>query len=196
MARPRAFDEDKVLAAALHCFWDKGYEATSVRDLAQSMGITGASLYNAFGDKRALYERAFSHYVNSTVAERIARMEAQLPPQEAIAAFLGEVVARSLADEEHKGCMLVNSALELAPHDPEFRAEIDAVLGQVEAFFRRCAEKGQRDGTITAADTAEDLARMLLGTLMGIRVLARARPDPELLEGLLRPVLRALKPAP
>lgn len=195
MARPRAFNEEAVLNAAIHCFWSKGYEATSVRDLAQKMGITGASLYNAFGDKRALYERAFTQYVRSTVADRIARLEGR-PPLEAIEAFFAEVVARSLSDEERKGCLLVNSALELAPHDEAFRIAIDGVLEQVEGFFRRSVEAGQRDGTIAANDPPEDLARLLLGALMGLRVLSRARPDPELLEGLLRPLFRMLRAAP
>ena len=62
MARPREFDERAVLDAAVQCFWARGYEATSVRDLAQGMGLTSASLYNAFGDKRSLYRRALDHY--------------------------------------------------------------------------------------------------------------------------------------
>ena len=195
MARPRAFDEKAVLDAALNCFWSRGFEATSVRDLAQEMGITGASLYNAFGDKRALYERAFAHYVESTVGDRIARLQ-DLAPLDAIEGFFAEVVDRSLCDAEHKGCMLVNAALELAPHDAEFRDRIDAELAKVEAFFRTCVERGQRDGSITRADPPEDLARLLLSTLMGVRVLARARPDPELLHGLLRPVFRMLRASP
>ena len=59
MARPREFDETSVLEAAMNCFWAQGFEQTSVRDLAERMGITGASLYNAFGDKRSLYRQAF-----------------------------------------------------------------------------------------------------------------------------------------
>ncbi len=195
MARPRAFDEKAVLDAALNCFWSRGFEATSVRDLAQEMGITGASLYNAFGDKRALYERAFAHFMASNLHERIARLE-RLAPMEAIERYFEEVVQRSLADEQRKGCMLVNSALELAPHDEKFALLIDAELSRIEAFFRDCVERGQRDGSITRADPPEDLARLLLSTLMGLRVLARARPDPELLRGLLRPVFRMLRATP
>ena len=86
MARPREFEEDAVLDAAMECFWNRGYEATSMRDLVEKTGITGASLYNAFGDKRALYERALDRYVEGSVADRMKRCE-QLPPREAIAAF-------------------------------------------------------------------------------------------------------------
>jgi TetR/AcrR family transcriptional repressor of nem operon len=85
MARPREFDEAAVLDAAIDKFWQCGYEATSVRDLAEEMDIAGASLYNAFGDKRALYERAMNRYLEQTFRERIRRLEPSLPPKEAIA---------------------------------------------------------------------------------------------------------------
>lgn len=189
MARPRAFDESAALDAAIRCFWSRGYEATSVRDLADAMGIAGPSLYNAFGDKRALYRRALEHYVERGFCERVRRLESQLPPRAAIGAFFDEIIGLSLADDERKGCMIVNSALELAPHDAEFQAALAAVLRDMEAFFRRCVAAGQREGTVNAALPAADLARMLLGLLMGLRVLARSRPEPALLRGLVRPAL-------
>ncbi|QGZ66604.1 TetR/AcrR family transcriptional regulator [Paraburkholderia acidisoli] len=192
MARPREFDEAAALEAAVHCFWLRGYEATSVRDLAESMGITGASLYNAFGDKRSLFRRALAHYVEHSFGAREARFETTLPPRDALHAFFREIVERSVADDERKGCLLVNSALEVAPHDPEFQQAIAAVLVRVEAFFRRCVSAGQQRGEISRTQTAEDLARTLLGTLLGLRVLARSRPERELLEGLVRPILALL----
>jgi len=192
MARPREFDEEAVLNAAVQCFWGQGYEATSVRDLAENMKITGASLYNAFGDKRSLYRRSLDHYVEQTVRERIARLEGAVPPLEAIRLFFGEVVERSLRDKQRKGCLLVNSALEVAPHDREFQRVVAAVLIEIEAFFRRCVSAGQKSGTIATSQSAQDLARFLLCVLLGVRVLARARPERVLLEGLLRPAFSLL----
>jgi TetR/AcrR family transcriptional regulator, transcriptional repressor for nem operon len=192
MARPREFEEVAVLDAAVQCFWARGYEATSVRDLAEKMGITGASLYNAFGDKRTLYRRALDHYVEQSFGDRVGRFEGNFAPREAIGAFFNEIIERSLDDTERKGCMLVNSALEMAPHDPEFQCVVAEVLVQVERFFRRCAAAGQRGGTITTAQSADDIARLLLSVLLGIRVLARTRPDRALLEGLIRPVFALL----
>jgi TetR/AcrR family transcriptional regulator, transcriptional repressor for nem operon len=196
VARPREFDEAAVLDAAVQCFWARGYEATSVRDLADKMGITGASLYNAFGDKKSLYRRALDYYVEQSFGDRVGRFEGQLPPREAIGAFFNEIIQRSLNDKQRKGCMLVNSALEVAPHDPEFQLIIANVLVQVEAFFGRCVIAGQQAGTISTLQTADDLARLLLSILLGIRVLARTRPERELLEGLVRPVFGLLDTKP
>jgi len=192
MARPREFDEAAVLDAAIERFWQSGYEATSVRDLADEMNIAGASLYNAFGDKRSLYERALNRYLDQTFRERIRRLEPSLPPREAIIAFLQEIVKRSLADKQRRGCMLVNSAIESAPHDSKFFDIVAIFLDEVERFFFRCVSNGQKDGTITRAYSAEDLSRSLLGALLGIRVLARVRPERKLLEGLLRPIFGLL----
>jgi TetR/AcrR family transcriptional regulator, transcriptional repressor for nem operon len=192
LARPREFDEETVLTHAVERFWEHGYEATSIRDLAEIMGLTGASIYNAFGDKRSLYRRALDLYVKQSFGDQVSRFEGKLPPREAIGAFFNEIMTRSLDDPKRKGCMLVNSALEVAPHDPEFQRVVTGVLLQVEAFFRRCIAAGQHDGTISRYQAAEDLARTLLGILLGIRVLARTRPERELLEGLIRPVFAML----
>jgi TetR/AcrR family transcriptional repressor of nem operon len=191
MARPREFDEEAVLDAAVQCFWEHGYEATSVRDLIQKTGITGASLYNAFGDKRALYQKALDHYVEDSVLDRIRRCEA-LAPREAINAFFAEIVRRSLDDHQHKGCMLVNAALDVAPNDRGFQRIVAAVLIRVEEFFLGRIEAGQVDRTITRSLAAKTLARHLLGVLMGVRVLARVRPERALLEGVVSGALALL----
>jgi len=186
MARPREFDEAAALDAAAACFWTHGYEATSVRDLAQAMGITCASLYNAFGDKLALYHKALDHYVGQRIAERVACCRA-LPPRQALEVFFAEAVARSLEDPDHKGCLLVNAAVDAAPRDPGSRAAVAAVLERLELFFRQCIEAGQADASISSHLPAADLARHFLGLLIGLRVLARVRPERSVLEGMLRP---------
>jgi TetR/AcrR family transcriptional repressor of nem operon len=178
----------------MQCFWNKGYEATSVKHLVKVTGITAASLYNAFGDKRALFRAALNQYVDQSVGERIRRCEA-LPARQAIEGFFRDILDRSLSDRERKGCLLVNSALEVAPHDAEFQETIGAVLRRIEAFFLKCIKTGQADGTITRSSPAQDLARHLLAVLMGVRVLARVRPEKALLEGVIRPALLGLEPA-
>jgi TetR/AcrR family transcriptional repressor of nem operon len=180
-----------VLDRAVQCFWNHGYEATSVRDLIDETGLTGASLYNAFGDKRALYQRALDHYVNRSVAQRIRQCDT-LPPREAIGAFFADILERSLNDRQHKGCMLVNAALEMAPHDPGFQGVVARVLSQIESFFFEQLKAGQAGGSITESMPPAILAKHLLGVLMGVRVLARVRPERELLEGAIGPALAFL----
>jgi TetR/AcrR family transcriptional repressor of nem operon len=193
MARPKEFVEDDALAAAVQRFWARGFEATSVRDLADAMGITGASLYNAFGDKQSLFERSLDHYVKHSFDDRSQRAEARSSPLQVIRAFFEEIIEFSLSDTQHKGCLIVNSALEVAPHDAAVHELISDVMVRGEAFFRRCVEAGQSTGEITRSQSADDLARHLLGLVLGIRVLARVRPERELLEGIIRPAFAQLE---
>jgi TetR/AcrR family transcriptional regulator, transcriptional repressor for nem operon len=191
MARPREFDEEAVLDAAVQCFWSQGYESTSVKDLMERTGLTAASLYNAYGDKRAMFRVALDHYIERSIGVRIQRCEA-LPPRDAIRSFFDDILRRSLKDRERKGCMVVNSALELAPHDAEFREIIAEALKRIESFFFACVKKGQADGTIAVSRPAAGFAQHLLGVLMGVRVLARVRPERPLLEGVVNTTLLSL----
>lgn len=192
MARPRGFDETVALDAAIECFRRRGYEATSIHDLTECMGIGPTSLYNSFGDKRALFIKALERYVDCSVRARLKRLEGSLPPEQAVRTLIEDVVERSLTDRTRGGCLLINSALEIAPHDREVGAEIAKRLGEIEGFFRRCISAAQSSGTVSRKLNSRDCARLLLGVLLGIRVLARSKPERTLLEGVARPALSLL----
>lgn len=194
MARPREFDESVALDAAIGCFWQHGFEATSMRELAASMGLSAPSLYNTFGSKHVLFTRALEHYLDHATRLRLRRLETTLAPKQAIFKFFEEIIEHSTSDRQRKGCFLVNSALEIAPHDCELGAVIAERLGEIEAFFRRCIRGAQRDGTAPGGIDAKDIARLFLGVLLGIRVLARSSPSPSLLKGVVRPALALLDP--
>ncbi|MDO9502810.1 TetR/AcrR family transcriptional regulator [Falsiroseomonas sp.] len=190
MSRPRSFDEDAVIEAAMRQFWRHGYAGTSVRDLGEVMGLGQASFYNAFGDKRSLFARCLDRYLDQGMRERLGRLAATLPPRQAIAGLLEEIVARSLRDR--MGCLLVNSALEVAPHDRGVAGVVAARLAELEDFFRARVLAGQADGSINATRDPDDLARMLMTLLLGLRVLARGRPDRATMQGAVRQALALL----
>lgn len=192
MARARAFDEDRAIDQAVDCFWSRGYAATSVRDLGDAMGIGGASLYNAFGDKRSLFVTCLERYANRSSRERMARIEETYAPKEAIHAFLYEIVERSLKDPECKGCLLVNSAIDVAPHDTAIGEAVAIYLDEIRGFFRRNIDAARRAGTVSKAIDASSLSSHLLGVVMGVRTLARVKPQRRLLENVVRPALALL----
>jgi TetR/AcrR family transcriptional regulator, transcriptional repressor for nem operon len=192
MARPREFDEATALEAAIECFWHRGYEATSVRDLAEKMGISAPSLYNTYGDKHALFVQALERYLDRSTRARITRLEDSLPPKQAVRRFIEEIIERSVNDRERRGCFLINSALEVAPHDRKLGSLIADRLAEIETFFYRSIKTAQADGDVPKDRGARDIARLLLGVLLGIRVLARSKPERALLEGVARPALALL----
>ncbi|MFZ5784358.1 MAG: TetR/AcrR family transcriptional regulator [Pseudomonadota bacterium] len=193
MARLKTFDEERALDAAVDCFWSRGYEATSVRDLADAMGIGGTSLYNAFGDKRALFSRSLQRYAERSMRDRIARMEADRQPREAIRAFIAEIIERSLADRDRKGCLLVNSALDVAPHDAEIGKVVAGYLDEIRGFFQRNVAAACAAGQIPRNIDADEVAGHLLGVVLGIRVLARTGARRRALEEVAGPALRLLE---
>ena len=163
-----------------------------MRDLAASMGMSAPSLYNAFGDKQRLFARALELYLDCNARDLIHRLESSLPPKEAVQQFFAEIVDHSISDRERKGCFLVNSALEVAPHQRELGAVIAKQFGEIEAFFKRCILRAQADGSTPRAVDANNTARLLLGVILGIRVLARSAPNRTLLEGMMKPALALL----
>ncbi|CAG2134382.1 HTH-type transcriptional repressor BdcR [compost metagenome] len=192
MARPRQFDAAAALAAAQNTFLDKGYQATSTRELTQAMGLTQPSLYNAFGDKRSLFLLALDDYLNKSLRARIARAEANHPPAQAIAAFFGESVERALADPQHRGCMLINASLDASSDDPALREVVAEELDDLRAFFERSVRAAQAAGTLDAGFVPEDVAANLLAVQVGLRVLSRVMPERALLEAMVRQALSML----
>jgi TetR/AcrR family transcriptional repressor of nem operon len=191
MARPREFDEKAVLDGASDVFWTKGYGAASTRDLAARTGLTPSSMYAAFGDKRGLFRSALDHYLER-LRTKMSHLEQSLSPAHAITGFFEDTIERCLCDRLQRGCMLVNSALEATPDDPEFRDAIARELRLIERFFRERFVAGQARGEVPSSHSADDAARQLLALLVGVRVLARVCPDRALLTGSVRQALELL----
>ncbi len=174
------------------CFWENGFEGTSLRDLTDCMGIAGPSLYAAFGDKRSLFKQTLEHYCQHLTFDRIARLEAALPARSRAGAFLADVIERSASDPQRRGCFLINSAIEIAPHDAEIAFVVDAHLQQVRAFFERSLLTAQTGRKLPAGVDCAQVADHLMAVLLGIRVLARTQPHRKLLTGIANAALAPL----
>ena len=191
MGRNKSFDETEVIDKAVHLFWTNGYSATSVRDLEMAMGLTTASLYNAFGSKKSLFRRSLQRYLDLSSRRRIALLDASDEPAVAIEAFLRAVVASSSAGRD--GCLLVNSAAEVAAHDDDIAEDVAAGLGEVEAALARALRRGRADGSIPCDIEVEPFAKALLGTVVAIRVMSRTSVGPQYLEALAESQIALLR---
>lgn len=192
MARPREFQREEVVAKALSVFWRKGYQATSVQDLVEATGVNRGSLYDTFGDKHGLFLEAVAHYRSHVTAQRLARLEEPGPSRRRIAAFFKELVDFSLGEGRLLGCLMTNSAIELAPHDRDTRLAVAASMGAMEAAFRRVLTQARKNGEIRAQKSPADLARFFTTTANGLRVMAKVQPDRAALNGVVRVALQAL----
>ncbi|MFJ2773819.1 TetR/AcrR family transcriptional regulator [Streptomyces sp. NPDC087300] len=181
MARPREFDEERVVGAAMETFWRHGYEGTSTRDLCDSTGLGPSSLYNTFGGKRQLYLRALQHYYDTSTAEQVAVLRGPGPAKERLRAMmLLAVDGESDVRDEH-GCFAINAAVEVAGADPEVRAAVRRTFDRVEDELCEVVEAGRRAGEIRSTGDARTVARRVQSTYYGLRVLGRVHDDRDVL---------------
>jgi TetR/AcrR family transcriptional repressor of nem operon len=174
VARPRDFDTDVVVERAMQAFWTLGYANTSPAALAEATGVGKGSLYNAFGSKRELFDRALERYDRlgaEFTAELLARPGTT---RECLRAFLYDSVDSDLAQPIRRGCLAVNTAVELAGHDPDIaRAVLRAVERTMAALEARIAQ-GVRDGDMPLSLDPRATAEYVMSTLAGLRVMARS----------------------
>ena len=156
-------------------------------------GVQTCALPISFGDKRAIYRLVLDRYVRLTLDTCSAIFGDDDPPLSQLARHFDATVEEALTDSLHKGCFVVNTALEVAPHDADFRDLVASVFDQIEKYLRDCIVSGQSDGTIRTKLPAADLARLFLGATLGIRVLARTNSERELLTGVVRPLFALLQ---
>jgi len=193
MARPREFEREEVVTKALAVFWRQGYQATSVQDLVEATGLNRGSLYDTFGDKHGLFLAVVEHYRTTVTARRLARLEEPGLAREKIAKFFTDVIEFSVGEGRLLGCLMTNSAIELAPHDRDTRLAVAANMGAMEATFRRVLARAKKEGELAADKSPADLARFLTATANGLRVMAKVTPDRATLRSVVRIALQALE---
>ncbi|MEV1008463.1 TetR/AcrR family transcriptional regulator [Streptomyces sp. NPDC049881] len=189
MGRPKEFDPDTAVEQAMQVFWRKGYAATTPQDLVDALGIGKGSLYNAFGSKHALFERALRRYRDSQAVVLIGILEEPGPVKERLRDALLLLAETDLADPDRRGCMAVKAASELAGVDEEATGLVQRMLDRTEDAFRALIEEGQRSGEIAPERDPAALASLILGAMVGMRLLARVAEGPDrlmrLVDGLL-----------
>jgi TetR/AcrR family transcriptional repressor of nem operon len=191
MARTREFDTEAAVSRAMELFWTRGYEATSVRDLTQHLGIGQGSLYAAFGDKSGLYRAALERYRTTLAAAALRGLAEGADARSAIRTMLVERVRIAVADGG-RGCLAVNAACERLPEDPSVRRVVrdmqDASRDALAEVLRVAAERGE----IAARRDPYTLAAFLVTFLNGLLVSSKITPDVHTLEPLAEVALTVL----
>ena len=176
--RQREFDLDEALDKAIRVFREQGYNATSIGDLTEAMGLASGSIYKAFKDKRAVFLAALDRYMllrNEQIAS-VAR--AARTARERLRAVLGFYVESAKGVEGRRGCMVVGSAVELAIADREVAARITAALSRNEALLADLIRQGQADRSISGKIDPDETARVMVCLTQGLRVVGRAGRAP------------------
>lgn len=164
-----------------------------MQDLVDATGVNRASLYATYGDKRELFRASLKAYDEGVRGRLTQELAAKFPPIEAIRQLFLAFIDQVRQPGRNWGCMIVNTAVELAPHDPEVSAIVASVQSDLEQFFREQVERGQRLGEISPSLDVEKTARGLLASLLGYLVIVRSQPDEQLLAAIVEEVGQRLK---
>ena len=191
MSRPKEFDPEVAVEAAMRAFWQKGYAQTTPQDLVEALGIGKGSLYNAFGSKRGLFDlalRRYQRYQEETIG---AIVDQPGPVKDRLRAAFVYLVRTNVDGTWPRGCLAVNTATELGA-DGEAAAAVARSFDRTESAIRALLVEGRATGEIGPQVDPDRTASMLLAVTMGIQVAARASDDPGRLDRMVDGALAAL----
>ncbi len=188
MARPLEFDRNQALTCAVDAFWRDGYGALSANDLAAEMGVAKSSLYNTFGTKRDLLIEALSHYSSS----RASAVRSNLGEPHTCARLRAMLLEIAKSNDQGRGCLLVNTAVELGPHDEGVRKLVKAGFQSMQHSFEEVIRAGQSSGDIDPNVDPKQQALVLVAGIAGLRVLAKGGFTKEQLAPVVTTLLAGL----
>ncbi|MFP9228372.1 TetR/AcrR family transcriptional regulator [Pectobacterium cacticida] len=187
--RPREFDDDAVINAAMDAFWSHGYEATSAQELVKRTGLGRGSLYNAFGSKQKLYHKALTRYQELGIQAQWQILNGTGSLKDRLRLLMQWGIEADLDPLKCRGCMGVFSALERSGKDPVVARISRVYAHRLEQMLCDLFTLGQRDGEVSSTQPARRLARAFLSSYYGLRVLGRAMPDRTFLEDVIEGIL-------
>lgn len=174
-------------------FWEKGYSATSVEDLVNATGVNRYGLYDVFGSKHGLFVAALEHYQRTVISQAIGELEQPGAGLDAIRTVFDRIVERIRAGEAENGCLLCNTAEEMAPFDPDAARVVSAFQGRLTNAFERAVAVAREEGDVPTDAKPRELGRYLAGLIQGTSYLARSPAGFDQIEDFVRVGLRALE---
>ena len=190
--RPREFDIDEAVENAILVFRSRGYYGTSVQDLTEGTGLARGSLYKAFHDKRTLFLAALDHYTAASLRRVGDALNQPGSARAAIREALLGYARRAAAAQGQQGCLIVAAAMEMMPDDVEVSALISRMFRRMQDLFAAAVIRGQACGEIAGDFDERAIARMLLCTIQGLRVLGKTGPSEQDMTEVVETALRAL----
>lgn len=193
MPRPPTFDRERKLEDAMELFWEQGYEATSVQDLVNHLGLNRSSLYNSFGGKHELFLEALDHYRKRDRKILCRRLQAGSTAIEGIRRAFAAVAERAV--ESQCGCFTANAAVECAPRDPCTEERACEWFRAMRDLFKEAVKQAQDEGSIPRGRDPEALGRYLTNAYNGIHLTAKTGPSRPLVNDIVNETLRGLQGA-
>jgi len=192
MSRVREFDPEQAIADVMQVFWRSGYADTSMEDIVNETGVSLYGLYGTFGNKKDLLVAAMRHYEESMTDLLWSDLRKPDAGRTEIIEFWRSI--RNHAEDEGfcNGCLIVNIAAEVAPHEPEIAAEVQRINNEHAAVFAAAIRNGQKAGDIPPDVDADGAGRMLVALARGLALMVRTGAKLADLGGAIEAALRIL----
>lgn len=193
MARTKRFDEEEVLNNAMLFFWHKGYNGTSPQEILDELGLSRSSLYDTYGDKKSLFISALKRYRNTVTAQVIQFLETSQNIPETLKMLFQQAKNECFTGEDKRGCFMVNSKVELAPHDEEVAAIVKENREALENAFTAAIKRGQEMGQLSKENPPRALARFIMNNLWGMTVHSKSGADKKVFDDIIRVTMSVIK---
>ncbi|MDA2729799.1 TetR/AcrR family transcriptional regulator [Bacillus cereus] len=179
MGRKINFNKEQALNKAMHLFWEKGYDATYISDLIETMGISRSTLYDSFGDKDALFKLVLEHYKNYGSQKRNLLFSG-INAKASLTSFFYQHIEKCYSDEIPKGCIITNSSLLIGKIDPAIEEILINDFNELEKVFKKVIEEGKRKGEISKEADTELVAYSLLSLNHSLNIMSKYKKEKKL----------------
>ncbi len=189
----KQFDPEIALDKAMQLFWAKGYAATGLSELLETMGIGRKSLYDTFGNKRALYIKALDRY-SQTIVNEIHRglNNPDRPALDNVRAVMRDIAARN-SKPMSPGCLLGVSMAQFRTDDAEMAGVLRKHMQRVENAYHKALARAQAEGELDGNTNIRDLARLYMGIAQGLALIGRVQDAPTVPRSIVNAALATLK---
>ena len=192
MARQKEFDRDEALHKAMEVFWARGYEGASLQDLVEHMGVSRQSIYDTFGDKHSLFLEALDRYREFQSRNIFELLEKPGSVKKNIQKLFDTVVERALSKEGRRGCFIGNAMSEMAGRCKDTAERTCNSMSAAEKMFQRALLRGKQNGEFEGVRDPRAVARFLFSSLQGLLLMAKAKPERQTLNDIVRVTLSVL----
>lgn len=191
MARKREFDETEALKQAMELFWVQGYEKTSMEELVNCMGVHRKSIYDTFGNKHELFLKVLEYYKTTVSKHLLQAIENENTVRGKLKALFDYTLINN--EEQPKGCLIVNTGVELSPHDKSIAQIVQSNFLETEKAIYQLLEQGQATGEFSSTFDLWATTQFIHNSLIGIRVQLKTTDDKEKLRSIIDMTLSILK---
>lgn len=173
MSRTTLYNRQEALERAIQLFWQKGFHATSLKDIEQALDMRPGSIYAAFGNKDGLFQEALEHYAKASLTELERILASYESPLLGLAAYMRQLGGICDKKTPSRACMLVKSLLELGAREQLALDKVEKLLAGMETRFIECFIEAQRLGELDSELDTARLGRRLQAEVMGLRAFAQ-----------------------